>query len=130
MQLRARARLLWLGWTTSPSLSDGDLAAATRQVTKAVAQTINNRAFRRPALGAANPRQTAVEQREFDHETLDQYHERIAAELDPVRDEFIARGQWTPELDELATNPTTVADLRDLVIHLHDLASSLDTADG
>lgn len=125
----SRARLAWAAWTTDPSVSDEELAESSRQVTKALAQTLDNRSFRRPALTAAEPGDTAAEQQAFDQETIEQYHDRIAPELEPVRTEFIARGHWTVAIDELAVDPASVTDLRDLIVRLEDLTARLDAAD-
>lgn len=129
MHLWARVQLWWAARTTTPDRSDDDLADASRQITKALAQTLENRDYRRPSLTAANPRESAEAQRTFDNETIDQYHERIAPELAPLREEFIARGEWTPALDAVTTDPQSIGDLRELIIRLETITTGLAADD-
>ena len=123
--MRSRIALWWEGKRTETERSDAELARATRQVTKAIVQTVANRSNRRPELSVSEPLESARRQRAFDRETVETYRENIAAELQSFRSDYVARGEWTPELDELAQDPENVADLRALVIALEELAADL-----
>lgn len=122
----ARAQLRWESLRSDPAQSDSDLVEATRDVEKAIVQTLHNRAFRRPELSAAKPRETALEQREYDQETLAKYHEHIQPEVAGLRDEYVARGTWSVALEETVAAPPSMGALRNLVIDLDELATSID----
>lgn len=124
----SRVRLWWAARATDPELSDDELETSTRRLAKAITQTLDNRSFSRPSLAADAPRESAVEQRAFDRETVEKYRESIAPEFDSIREEYVARGMWTADLDELVQDPAGTADLRRLVIRLDDLASDLDAS--
>lgn len=118
--MRSRVALWWEGKRTEPQRSDEELAHATRQVTKAIVQTVNNRTNRRPDLSVSDVLESARRQRSFDRETIETYRENIGPELRRVRSEYVARGDWTPELDRLVQEPRHVGDLRELVIALEE----------
>lgn len=123
--MRSRIALWWEGKRTESGRSDDELARATRQVSKAIIQTVANRSNRRPELSVRDPLESARRQRSFDRETVETYLENIRPELQSFRSDYVARGRWTPELDRLAQEPETVADLRALVIALEELAADL-----
>lgn len=102
-------------------MAEAALDEATREVNKAIVQTIANREFRRPELDSSDPLGSAERQRAFDRETVARYRENIAHELEPIRREHIARGRWTSELERLADRPERPADLRGLVVALEQL---------
>lgn len=121
----ARAQLWWESLRRDPDLAASDLIQETRAVEKAIIQTLHNRAFRRPELSAADPRASAVTQRDYDQETLAKYHENIQPKATDVRDEYVARSEWSLSLEQQVTAPSNVTTLRNLVIELDDLATSL-----
>lgn len=124
--MRSRLSLWWEAQTSDPERSDDDLVGSTRQVTKAIVQTVNNRANRRPELAIGEPFESARRQRAFDRETVETYRDNIAPELTALRSEYVARGLWTATMDQLATEPRDVSDLRELVIELETLATQLE----
>ena len=124
--MRSRLSLWWEARTSDPELSDDALVGSTRQVTKAIVQTVNNRANRRPELAIGEPFDTARRQQAFDRETVETYRDNIAPELTSLRSEYVARGLWTTTMDHLATEPQDVGDLRELVIELESLATHLE----
>jgi hypothetical protein len=121
----SRLEWWWAARTTEPERSADELERSTREVTKAIVQTLANRAFRRPELDSGDPLASAERQRAFDRETVAGYRETIAPELQSIRREYVARGQWTRELERLADHPQRPADLRDLVIALERLADEV-----
>lgn len=127
----ARVQLWWASVRQTPELSDEELVHETRQVVTAIAQTLDNRAYRRPAISGSEPRQSALAQREYDHETVAKYRENIQPEVATLRKEFLARGRWRRGLEDRYEAPETVATLRDLVIELDALVDALaeDTQD-
>lgn len=111
-------RLWWEARGLDREVSDEELAESTRSVVIAIVQTLSNRAFRRPELSSSEPLKTARTQRDFDEETVDNYRENIRPQLDPVRREWLVRGQWSPSLERLAVDPAGLEDLRTLAIEL------------
>lgn len=125
-----RAQLWWASVRRTPELSDEELRHETRQVVKAIAQTLDNRAYRRPAISGSEPRQSALTQREYDQETVAKYHANIQPEVVAIRDEYLARGEWRMGLEDRYEDPRDVAALRDLVIELDALAEAALAASG
>lgn len=121
----ARAQLWWAAVRQTPELSDAELVHETRQVVKALAQTLDNRAYRRPAISGSEPRQSALAQREYDQATVEKYQANIQPEVAGLRDEYLARGAWRIGLEDRYAEPASVATLRDLVIELDALADAL-----
>lgn len=119
-------RLWWRGWRLSSEQSDPALNESTRSVTVAVVQTLSNRAFRRPELSSSDPLESALEQRQFDEETIRTYHNNIRPEIAEIREEYLARGEWSPSIERLVTDPRGLDDLRDLAIGLERLRAGLD----
>jgi hypothetical protein len=109
----------------TPELVDEELVHATRQVVKAIAQTLDNRAYRRPAISGSEPRQSALAQREYDEETVRKYEENIQPEVVTLREEYLARGEWRMGLEDRYSEPASVATLQDLVIELDALTDAV-----
>ncbi len=121
----ARVRLWWTGVRQTPELSDEELVHETRQVVTAIAQTLDNRAYRRPAISGSEPRKSALAQREYDEETVEKYQEHIQPEVAALREEYLARGEWRIGLEDRYLEPASVATLQDLVIELDALADAV-----
>lgn len=119
-------RLWWEGWRLEAEQSYPALEESTRSVAVAVVQTLSNRAFRRPELSSSDPLESALEQRRFDEETLRTYRDNILPEIEEIREEYLARGEWSQSLEQLAMGPTSLDDLRDLAIALERLRTDLE----
>lgn len=117
-------RLQWQSIRTDASLSEEELEEKTRGLAKAIIQTIQNRELNRPELASAAPGESAVAQRDYDRDTVRRFRENIAPQLDDVRTEWIARGDWPPDLETRSSDPASLADLRGLAIGLWELAES------
>ena len=103
------------------------LFRSTEGVTKAIVQTTVNRSMGRPSLSSSDSLESAIEQREYDRETLERYRDRIAPEVGELRREYVARGRWSPALDALYRDPDGLDDLRALAIALARRAERLET---